>query len=80
MRENILLKTVLMVLILTGIIFIVSGIDTYNVQHGANNWIAAPNNSLMNYTNEIKGVSFLLVGTIFITTGLHLMVRLKEKN
>ena len=80
MRKIFSLKSVLVILIIAGIIFIISGISTYE-DHSQRilNWIDARHNAVVNYSNEIEGVNYIMTGAAFIITGLYLIVRLKEK-
>ena len=69
----------LVILIIAGIMFIISGIDTYK-EPSTKEWIEGQNNSFIDYSNEIEGFSYIITGTAFIIAGLCLIVRLKEKH
>lgn len=66
MKKIFSLKTVMLILIISGIIFIISGITAYEERRNAN------------YSDEIEGCGYLIVGASFIITGLSLMVKLRE--
>ena len=72
------MKSLLVLLIIAGIIFIIDGINVYEdpnnrgLRHGHHN-------TPMDYESEIKGFSYVIAGTVFIISGLYLMVRINEK-
>ena len=66
MKKIFSLRTMMLILIISGIIFIMSGITAF--QEGRN----------MNYSDEIEGCGYLFVGISFIITGTSLLVKLKE--
>lgn len=76
------MKIILVLLIIAGIIFIAFGIatfyETYEERASKMGWITRDENIVVNYSNEIEGFCYILTGTLFIVSGLHLIVRLKE--
>ncbi len=52
MKKIFSLKSMLVILIIAGIIFIISGIDTYE-EKSMSEWIDARHNAFMNYSNLI---------------------------
>ena len=81
MRKSFTFKNVMIILmvilIIAGIRFIILGIDTYEEQP-IEEWIDGRQSTVMNYSNEIEGFSFLIIGTVFVIAGFYFMVRLKE--
>lgn len=69
MKKIFSLKTVMLILIISGIIFIISGITAY-YEEGRR--------ASSSYSDEIEGCGYLIVGASFIITGLSLMVKLRE--
>ncbi len=67
----------MVILIIAGTGFIISGIDTYE-EKSINEWIDGKQNTFMNYSNEIEGFSYIITGTAFIIAGFYFIVRLKE--
>ena len=67
----------MVILIIAGIGFIILGIDTYEEQP-IDEWIDGRQSTVMNYSNEIEGFSFIITGTVFIIAGFYFIVRLKE--
>ena len=57
MKKIFSLKSILVLLVIAGILFLISGINT---------------------NNEIKGLSYVIAGTVFIIAGLYLIVRMKD--
>ena len=78
MIKLLLLKSTLVLLIIAGVIFINSGINSYQDETQDMDWLGVSANPVFNYSNEIEGFCYILTGTIFIIAGLYLMVRLKE--
>ena len=76
------MKIILVLLIIAGIIFIAFGIATFyetdEEESSGMDWIGTSGNPVFNYSNEIEGFCYLLTGTLFIVSGLYLIVRLKE--
>ncbi len=71
MKKIFSLKTMMLILIISGIIFIMSGIYAFNTgTHALYGNI--------DYSDEIEGCGYLIVGTSFIITGTSLLVKLKE--
>lgn len=76
MKNIFSLNSILVLLIITGFIFIISGINEYKEPN--RDWIDGRHNAIMNYTNEIQGSCYILTGTLFIISSLYLIVRLRE--
>lgn len=77
MKKIFSIKSILVLLIIAGIIFIISGISIYEDPDNRE-FIHGRENTVIDYEYEIKGFSYLFTGTIFIIAGLYLIVRLKE--
>ncbi len=75
--KRIFSQSILVLLIIAGIVFIIAGIYEYESPENRE-WTIIADNSFMNYTNEIKGFSYLLTGTFFIFASLYLIVRMKD--
>ncbi len=76
------MKIILVLLIIGGIIFITFSIATFyetseEILSGMD-YLGTSVNRVVNYSNEIEGFCYLLTGTLFIVSGLYLIVRLKE--
>lgn len=77
MKRIFSLNSILILLVITGFIFLIAGINEYKSPNNSDR-IYAPDNAFMDYTNEIKGSCYILTGTLFIMSSLYLIVRLKE--
>ncbi len=69
-RKIFSLKSMLVILIIAGIIFIIAGIGSNEDDHYSRD----------DYSNEIEGVIYIITGITFIISGLYLIVRLNEKH
>ena len=69
MKKIFSLKTMMLILIIVGIIFIISGTVVFDDSKYAGR---------NDYSYEIEGCGYLIVGTSFIITGTSLLVKLKE--
>ena len=78
MKKVFSIKSILVLLIIVGVIFIISGISSYQDKKQIMDWLGGAANPVFNYSNEIEGACYILTGTVFIVSGLYLMVRLKE--
>ncbi len=77
MINKIFSQSILALLIIAGIVFIIAGIYEYESPNNRE-WNVFAGNPFMNYTNEIKGCSYLLTGTFFIFASLYLIVKIKD--
>lgn len=77
MKKIFSIQSILVLLIIAGIIFIIAGINAYEDPDNRD-LRRGQHNTPMDYEYEIKAFSYVIVGTVFIVTGLYLIVRLKE--
>ncbi len=80
MKKIFSIKNILVLLIIAGVIFIISGISRYQDGTQDMDYLGATINPVFNYSNEIEGFCYILTGTVFIVSGLYLMVRIKENS
>lgn len=72
-----ILVFILVIFTIAGIILMIAGISVYEDPKNRE-FIHGIHNTTMDYEYEIKAFSYVIAGTVFIVTGLYLIVRLKD--